>query len=377
MKSLAKFAVISMVFIFGLTAVVGLKGETLSGKKLHGMVFIDTDSDWQKCVLNDCRLDESSNSIDFYDLSGRASLTTFPISAGFPFTQLILSWNASRPDSSSVLDFAVEVSPDSQTWTHFDYQVWGYGDSPRKSTPYIKEVPGIGRIDVDYLVLEKPMKFARVTVYPYGAEGSPNIELRRLALSFSSDNSTWNDFERNHGSARKVIFGKVSLAVPYFSQGNLPPDLAPNCCSPTSVSMVLNYHGKNVDPETFARAVYDPYDQIYGSWPYNMAAAYVAGMGKTWVESHCGFDEIYDEVASGKPVVISIAFDMNELPKSPIHEATVGHLIAIVGFDGPDTVICNDPAGDNVDNGIIKYPRHELEKVWQEHGGIAYHLWTD
>jgi hypothetical protein len=98
-------------------------------------------------------------------------------------------------------------------------------------------------------------------------------------------------------------------------------------------------------------------------------------LSKAWVERHCGFDEIYEEVASGKPVVISIAYGYDELPNSPIHEAEVGHLITVIGFAGPDTVICNDPAGHSVDDGIIRYPREDLEKFWIGHTGVAYHLW--
>ncbi len=378
MKAVSKILIIVLAFMGGLATVMELKGATLSGKKIHKMVFIETNDDWQRCALNDCQLDEGTNSIIFPNLSEQASLTTFPINAGFPFTQLILSWNASRPDSMSLLDFVVEVSPDSLNWTHFDYQVWGDGDSPRKSTPFVKNVSGVGRIDVDYMILEKPMRYARVTVYGFGHKSSPDIVLRRLALSFSSDNSSWDDFQKNHEEKkRKTIFGSTTLAVPYFSQRSLPKDISGSCCSPTSVSMVLNYYGRNFMPVAFAHEAYDGRDQIYGNWPYNMAAAYTVGMAKTWVESHCSFDEIYDEVASGKPVIISISYGFDELPHSPVHEAPDGHLIVVVGFDGPDTVICNDPAGHNVDDGIVHYPRHELEKIWLKHGGIAYHIWAN
>jgi uncharacterized protein YvpB len=361
-----------------LAAVLELKGETLTGRKIHKMIFIESNNDWRKCTLNDCQLDESTNSIIFPVRIGQASLTTFPINAGFSFRQLILSWNASRPDSTSLLEFAVEVSPDSLSWRHFDYQIWGDGDGWGDNASYVKEVAGTGKIDVDNLVLEKPMRYARIVVHAYGQEVSPDISLRRLALSFSSDNSSWDDFRKNDfGKRRKPVFGSVNLAVPYFTQRNLPKDISGSGCSPTSVSMVLNYYGKDFEPAAFAYEAYDKRDQLYGNWPYNMAAAYAAGMARTWVESHSSFDEIYDEVASGKPVIISISYGFDELPHSPIHEAPEGHLIVVVGFDGPDTVICNDPAGHNVDDGIVRYPRRELEKIWIEHGGIAYHIWAD
>jgi uncharacterized protein YvpB len=241
----------------------------------------------------------------------------------------------------------------------------------------VKELDGIGKILTDYLTLDQPMRHARAILSVPGRDDSTQIALRRLALSFSSKNSSWADYKKYHPISPTPEFAASKLAVPYFSQRNLPGDMPSKCCSPTSVSMVLNYHGRQISAEQFALQAYDARGEIYGNWPHNAAAAYAAGLAKTWVESHCSFDEIYDDIAEGRPVVISVAYGYDQLPQSPIHEATEGHLIVVVGFDGPNTVICNDPAGHNVDDGIVRYPRKELEDVWIAHGGIAYHLWPD
>ena len=377
MKAGLKTAALALVFAGSLFGLMEIKGVTLSGNKIHRMIFIETADDWRKCSLQNCRAINDVGSVMFDPSSSPSMLTTEIIDPGFSFTQLILSWNASMVDTSSNLIFGVDVSSDSLKWNSFDYQVWG--SQIDVGSPYggAKSIDGVGEVKTDYLVLQKPMRYARVRVAAVGLPGAHGVALRRLSLSFSSNDSDWKTYNKIHGGLARPEYGKVKLAVPYFTQRSLPSNLSGNCCSPTSVSMVLNYFGKAIDPEEFAHMVYDPRGQKYGNWPHNVAAAYDAGLAKTWVDTHCSLDEIYDEVASGKPVVISIAFGYDELPHSPFHESSQGHLIAVVGFDGPDTVICNDPQGHNAEDGIIHYPRKELEDVWLKHGGVAYHLWPD
>ncbi len=375
MKTALKIAIIAIVFVGSLMGLIEIKGETLSGKKLHKMVFIESAADWSRCALENARVDD--NVVRLIGGVEAAGLVSNIISPGFPFDELILSWNAGAPDSGSLLQFEIEVSADSLKWHRFDYQAWGPVAEYERNQTTVTEIEGVGKILTDYLVLESPMRFARAIVRFHSKEGSADVALRRLAFSFASKNSSWDDFKSHHSEKPAPAYEATKLAVPYFSQRNLPGDLPSKCCSPTSVCMVLNYYGKEISPEECARMTYDPRGDIYGNWPHNAAAAFGAGLGRTWVESHCGFDEIYDDVASGKPVVISVAYGYDQLPHSPIHETTEGHLIVVVGFDGPNTVICNDPAGHNVDDGIVRYPRKELEEVWINHGGIAYHLWLD
>ncbi len=374
MRAFLKFGIIALTFAGALIILLLLKGESLSGKKLHTMIFLETAADWQGCSIKSCRFDD--NSVFLLNSSEPAELTTQPITPGFPFDELILTWNASEPDSLSVLEFDLELSADKETWYQFHYQTWGPLIESKWGSSGVSEHKGVGKVNTDCLNLETPMRFVKVHVRALGDPGARDIELRRLAFSFSSKNSTWDDYQ-THRWKGNANFEYVKLAVPYFTQRNLPEDISGSTCSPTSVGMVLNYYGKDIDPEQFAHLAYDPRGKIFGNWPHNMAAAYACGMAKTWVESHSSFDEISNEVRAGKPVIISIAYGFDELPHSPIHEAPDGHLICVVGFNGPDTVICNDPAGHNIDDGIISYPRHELEKVWIGHGGIAYHLWPN
>jgi uncharacterized protein YvpB len=168
------------------------------------------------------------------------------------------------------------------------------------------------------------------------------------------------------------------LAVPFFAQGSLPDSIADKTCSPTSLTMVLNYHNHQYSTLEVSAAVYDPFDEIYGNWPYNMEAAYLMGLQKTWIGRHNSFNEIADEINSGKPVIISIDVPPGKLVGAPYTTtAGAGHLIVVRGFDGKGNVLVNDPAGNNPQEGIVAYDLKTLTEIWVEHGGVAYHLWPE
>ena len=377
MKTLLKSAAAVSIMVLCLITLVMIIGRTDSGRRIHKTIFLENAADWRGCVLENAVPDNESNSVVFSTSDNNSLLITPVINPGFRFYDLMLSWNVEKMPVGCFLNFEAAVSPDSDRWYEFQYLAYGSADSSiyDKMIGLPETINNIGRVATDILKLTEPMKYARIIIKAAMQDDSAKITLRRISVCFASDRSTWSDYNRFEIEKSRSKIGSVKLSVPYYTQRSLPSDLSGNCCSPTSVSMVLNYHERNIVPEDFCRSVYDPYHDMFGNWPYNMQAAYIAGMGKTWVEIHSSLDELYDEILEGKPVVISIAYGYDELPNSPIHEASVGHLVAVVGFSGPDTVICNDPAGHNPGDGIVPYPREELERVWLAHGGVAYHLW--
>lgn len=373
MKTIFKSIIIVGVFITLLLLLLQVKAAMSSGKIIHSIEFIETIDDWEMCELTNCSIDLDKRAIDLSGSDGRPGIVTYSIDAGYKFDQLILSWNILVAESRSPIKFQVEVSEDGQKWHKFDYLTWG--SKELKLEDGAKSIEGVGRMAVDVLKLEKPMQYARVIVSCIENNDYAGMYLRRLALSFSNDNPSWSVYRENHLDEKKINYDKSKLSVPYITQRSLEANNSGGACSPTAVSMILNYYNPGIDANDFAWEAYDKQNEIFGNWPYNIQAAFESGLNKAWVDRHCGFDEIYDEVSEGKPVVISIAYGYDELPNSPIHGVEEGHLVVVVGFAGPDTVVCNDPAGHGVDDGIVKYPRKELEKAWIGHTGAAYHLW--
>ncbi|MFL5732761.1 MAG: C39 family peptidase, partial [Chloroflexia bacterium] len=77
-------------------------------------------------------------------------------------------------------------------------------------------------------------------------------------------------------------------------------------------------------------------------------------------------------IASGVPVIISVAWGRNQLTGAPI-PTSAGHLEVLAGFDARGNPIINDPAAPT--NAAVQrtYLRAELEKLWlQSSGGTAY-----
>jgi len=383
MKTFLKAVGIIAVFSLCLLLLLYLKGEKSTGRIVTKTIFIEDAADWKKCQLYKCFIDQNTNTVQLNDFS---SLVTFPITPGFEFDKLVISWNAHQHAQLPYLFIELEVSSDLINWHRFSYLSWGKKDSVAISLIYgysdkaPLKIENVGFVDDDVLKLDKGMRYARAIVQIVNNTSISEtpidgaFELRRLAFSFSTRSATNEEFRNFSPKREKIKIDHTALAVPYLTQRSLPKPISGECCSPTAVAMVLNYHGINIDHETFAHQVYDPYNAMFGNWPYNVQAAYVAGLSKTWVDQHTSFDELYDEIKSGKPVVISISYGYDELPNSPIHEAP-GHLVTVVGFWGPDTIICNDPSGHDPNDGICKFPRYELEKAWLGHGGVAYHLW--
>ena len=116
MKTFFKAFVIMIVFAGSMVALLAIKGNAMTGKRIHKMVFIESKEDWEKCDLAEAIINDSTNSVNFSP-SGWSRLVTNPIDPGFQFTRLILSWNCDKPETLAVLNFEVDVSPDYINWT--------------------------------------------------------------------------------------------------------------------------------------------------------------------------------------------------------------------------------------------------------------------
>ena len=156
-------------------------------------------------------------------------------------------------------------------------------------------------------------------------------------------------------------------------------------CSPTSVAMVLAFHGATPPAalayggaghadgvvDYTARMTYDHGYDGTGNWAFNTAYA-----GRFVPEAHVtrlrSLREAEDHIAAGTPLVLSVAFDRGELTGAPI-SASAGHLLVLVGFTAAGDPVVNDPAAPT--NATVRrtYRRAELEDAWlPTSGGTAY-----
>jgi hypothetical protein len=151
-KILKAFAVI-VIFCVAIVALLIVKGQTQSNRLLHDIVFIETIEAWEKCELDNCRINYDRVAVEIGGENGSSSITTYSIEAKFKFDQLILSWNIRYGENPSPVEFDLEVSEDGSEWYRFGCQSWG--DSNKATVESPKSIKKIGRIDVDYLKLQK------------------------------------------------------------------------------------------------------------------------------------------------------------------------------------------------------------------------------
>ncbi|MFF4809859.1 C39 family peptidase [Micromonospora chersina] len=156
-------------------------------------------------------------------------------------------------------------------------------------------------------------------------------------------------------------------------------------CSPTCVSMVLDFWGAGPTPDRYAwvappgprpvvvHAARHCYDHAYagaGNWPFNTAYAGLHGVD-AFVTRLRSLAEAERFVAAGIPLIVSAAFSRGQVPG--LDYDTRGHLIVLVGFTADGDPVLNDPYAPD-DEGVRRtVPRAAFEAAWQGgSGGVVY-----
>jgi hypothetical protein len=161
------------------------------------------------------------------------------------------------------------------------------------------------------------------------------------------------------------------IPVPFRAQGSAAKPLRPEICSPTSVSMVLQYLGFDRPTEENALGIYDAEYDLFGNWSRAVAWAGQNGFDG-WLTRFRNWDQVRATLASGQPIIASIRFKKGQCPSFVMSE-TAGHLIVIRGFTSGGDFIVNDPASKDKGNGAV-YKAADLSKAWLDHGGVGYIL---
>jgi hypothetical protein len=365
-----------LAFIICLTLVILIRQLTAGRFAVHQLDFYDNGADWRDFHLTNIYTNKDSSRMII--AGDDASLISPVCKTKFPFNEIIMCWNCFAGDSSG-LAISIAASPDNVNWWNFAYQNWrvesDFGAIDEDSLPR-KKISGAGFVDIDIIKLEKPAIYYKFKIV-FSHKDSLPFYLDRISICYSN---THADIRQQGiwGNQLLADLPKVALAVPFLSQKALPDSISDRTCSPTSLAMVLNYHNHQCFPLEVSAAVYDPFAEIYGNWPYNIQAAYLMGLQKTWIGRHNSFFEIASEINSGKPVIISIDVPPAKLANAPYPTTGgAGHLIVVRGFDGEGNVLVNDPAGENPHEGMVAYDLKALTEIWVERGGVAYHLWPE
>ncbi len=282
-----------------------------------------------------------------------------------PSTEFIPSWNGLVPANTGVrLELRTAQRGNWSPWLYFGS--WGRTPQSSEHVTWFDN----GEVYIDNLILERPATAAqvRVTLYSYDLEGAASPQIRRIALSYSGYAPELAAADFAAVKLEKSRWAR-DLKVPFRTQKDAPPALSGQICSPTSVSMVMQYFGVNRPTIENAQAIYDSEYELFGNWARAVQRAGEMGLDG-WVQRFRNWEQVKQQIAMGQPVIASIAFRKGEFDSAVISR-TNGHLIVIRGFTEGGDVIVNDPASRDKGEGAV-YKADELARAWFGHGGVGY-----
>lgn len=286
----------------------------------------------------------------------------------FPITEVLPSWNVDTPGDSGVKFYIRSRDMGTREWSP-----WLYIGSWGRTLPRGKQTItfGGGEVDIDYLKLTKPADRyqMRAVLESFDVDGESTPSVRRLTMVYSG--VVKDEQERARLTRPIKIEGEWArtLDVPFFTQGDAPPALKPRICSPTSVTMVMQYQGDQGAMVENALAIYDPEYEIFGNW--GRAVAYAGQRGfDAYLDRIRTWEQVKAYIAQGQPVIASIRFESGTFP-SNVMDQTNGHLVVIRGLTPEGDAVMNDSASKKRGEGIV-YRSDELARAWLRHGGVAY-----
>lgn len=290
-----------------------------------------------------------------------------PIISTEKFNELVASWNVDTPKETEV-ELFVKVKIEDQWTMWFSYGKWSE-DGNRGSVRGQSDKTAKMSIDTLEILYGKD---AEAIVYSIELTRkntdipSPKVKNIFLALKLRDEVQKVSALDKEY---------LIELNVPERSQ-MVVPEIGNVICSPTSLSMVLEYYGHNIDTEEVAEHVLDKEANIYGNWSYNVAYAGTKDIN-SYIARFTSIDGIKEMISQGIPVIASIKTKSEKALVGAPQAYPSGHLLVVRGFtvkDGEEYVIVNDPAAPEVDTVRREYKVSQFEKAWSK---IVYILNPD
>lgn len=280
-----------------------------------------------------------------------------------PFEELLISWNATRPDCGH---YSIYISINTGRWSPWLlYAQWGSSFQKGNISSQKKASVRVYQDAVETLKEKTGKGFKIKVTAENGANISSLKSIHVCATNFNKENSSPKTFKADTS---------YLLDVDGLSQMALIDERRNRLCSPTSTTAVIRFLKKEttLDPIQFAENVWDASFDIFGTWVFNVAEAYNQINNQSyscWVERLDSFQNILDSLKEGFPVVISVR---GPLPNSA-QAYKSGHLLVVIGFDAKTKeVICMDPAFDTDNQTRVRYPLEDLTKAWKRRKNVSY-----
>lgn len=288
-----------------------------------------------------------------------------------PFSELIPSWNASRP---KVGKFVFYLNIKHKTWSGWKkIAEWGKGQqksfySAKDKIVHVKHV----RAELQNKILGHEFKIK--------AESFGGADIRRVFALFANT-ANWHDFKKQipDKNLPSIVIPKIKKLSQFWIDHKRKEDL----CTPTSMAIIAQYLAnqkkitlkkQNIKKETvdIANNVYDSSLNIYGNWQFNIAQAFNTTRGKILykVERANNFAQIHKYLQQKIPVPVSIR---GALTGGAWPYVRGGHYVVVIGWDQKHRkVICLDPAFSDEKKILRYYDIDEFIHAWSKSRNMAY-----
>jgi len=331
------------------------QGNDEGGIEVSGALVLHQGNDFSQGTFENTEL--KNGNIVLKDGATQGSYES-PLLLADAFRELVASWNAETPIGSEV-ELLVQVRIEDAWSPWLSYGKWASGGNQGSVTGESGNYANMN-IDVVEVVMGKEADALRYRVLLTGNESGDSPVLRTVAASLR----LWNEVKPVLDPGKEW---EVELDVPERSQ-MIVPGIGNVICSPTSLSMVLEYYGHDYATEAVAANARDNRAGIYGNWAYNVA--YAGSLGLTaYVDRFVSSDQLKEKIADGIPVVCSInTKSQDDLEGAPMAYPS-GHLVVVRGFtvkDGVEYVIVNDPAAPDNDSVRREYKLTQFERAWRK-----------
>ncbi len=296
-------------------------------------------------------------------VAGQAQTAFFSKEGVAPFTQLIFSWNARRPQHGYFSFFVAARNGATKKWGAWHHMMdWGaHGQKTYAS-------PSDGIAHYVHVRLEtdegKSADAFRIKMCTHGAPLS--------LLSSCSVTLSHRDLFTSEADTRFSLPSVALAHIPCIGQFGVAHKDKERICSPTSATMLVSYLKKQqLDPALFADHVYDPGLDSYGSWPFTIAHMYDQGAGLfgcsvTRLDS---FAQLHRQLMKGIPVIVSVRGALKGAPREYIH----GHLLLVVGWDNEKKeLLCHDSAHEFPADVPKRYELASFIQAWERSRRLVY-----
>ena len=258
------------------------------------------------------------------------------VDMGGSFQNMLASWNASS--AGGTVEISVSVKLDNGSYT--DWYSWGEWSAIPETAGSKSNSDAYGKVGIDILTLKQACQ--GIVKYRIDIKQTVGEAPIVYNVTLACDKKT--------GALQAPTDTYCKLDVPYRRQMDVP-EIGGSICSATSLSMVMLYHGEQIDDiADIAWGVRDWGEKIFGNWAFNVA--YAGELGYNAYIDYFDIDAIKYAISTGHPIVSSIRVKAGQLAASGHpNYASNGHLLCVVGYEeknGKKWLLINDPAHPEV-----------------------------